>query len=471
MSLMFELPREWFDYRTPHYFLTYYGDVYSGMGVATHGQESRFFIVPQQNIGRYIQSISTNQQLDVLKEFGLEIQNLNIITKAFPVSSIGQNIGSSSSTAKPHEDIWKKMFVFGAGASTFCAFDDKSKKFSDSKLCPPLGTDLFHDRFEEIIKNYKGAKLSIPGFIAKGNDIEACLENEWTTIKDSHSPSTISKHINLQFYLSDLFKQISKEVTENHYRTNLYSLFSSKLYDYLTKKKEETIGLVSFNYDTILEYFIEEVFRMGFKSTEDYINWNNRQIVLFKPHGSCNWGWRFKHQDFEKQNQLTIATKLYEGNIEPIKIYYELLGTINDMLNISPRLNIEINSSKANRYSINKSKIEVIPHNQAGYLPALLMPYKDKDEFIMPDAHHHALSSYLNHIEELYLIGWKGNEDVFNRLLTSRTKQLKNIVIVNPESHLVIENLSKYFKMENYSIEIVPTFEEFVLKKMDEILK
>lgn len=467
-----ELPYEWFNLTKQHYFLTYYGDIYPGFIAAHDDYDEGFFIIPSRHTRDFYELSRTNIPIEKYKEIGTEIQDKNIIKAAIPVKSFTGVQGRSDSIAKGYEHIWKKMFVFGAGASSNCVFGNQIQRFKESVLCPPLGPDLFHHRFDSTIKNYKGAKLSIPGFEAKGNDIELCLEDEWTTIKNSYSPNLTARHTNLQFYLADLFRQVSHDVTSNHYRTNIYSLFATKLHDYLAKKSNERIALVSFNYDTILEYFLKEAFRIEFKTLKDYIDWGTRQVVLFKPHGSCNWGWKFKTQEFT-QNQLNIATSLYDTNKQPFEIYYELLGDLNEMV-YAYSTGLERTTGANNshgRFSVNKDKIEIFDESQYGYLPALLMPYKDKDEFVMPYNHHHALRFYANEMEELYLIGWKGNEEVFNRLIALHAKNLKKIVIVNPNNQEVVTNMSQQLDMKRYKVEIVNTFEEFVLKKLDNILQ
>jgi hypothetical protein len=80
---------------------------------------------------------------------------------------------------------------------------------------------------------------------------------------------------------------------------------------------------------------------------------------------------------------------------------------------------------------------------------------------------------FINEVEELYLIGWKGNEDVFNRLLKTQTRNLRKIIIVNPmekKKKEVTKNLKKHLDLARYKIEVVNTFEDFVLKKMDSYL-
>ena len=51
------------------------------------------------------------------------------------------------------------------------------------------------------------------------------------------------------------------------------------------------------------------------------------------------------------------------------------------------------------------------------FLPQLLIPFTDKDDFVMPQTHRNSLSGNLSKIQEILIIGWKGTEQVFKDLL------------------------------------------------------
>ena len=270
-----------------------------------------------------------------------------------------------------------------------------------------------------------------------------------------------------------MFKAISKEVVEKHYRNNLYSLFLNKFQSYLAANPTERISLVSFNYDTILDDFITQIYGYPLNKMDDYINWNDRNILLFKPHGSCNWGWKIKQEKLNNNTQTTIATTLYNEGKEPWEIYFNLIGDLNEVV-AQNTWGYEYFNDKhlRGRFTVNKNLIEQIPENTTNtYFPSLLIPYRDKDEMLMPYDHFNAMKTAIGKVEELYLIGWKGNEHLFNKQFKMHShNKLKKIVIVNPESDIVKSNISKYLDLTKIKVEVVKDFETFVLNHLDKHL-
>ena len=73
---------------------------------------------------------------------------------------------------------------------------------------PPVGYEIFNERYEDICVKYQAVKYSIPEFDLKGNNIEECLEQEWLTFRKSYNQMVTVRHINIQFYLQELFQKI-----------------------------------------------------------------------------------------------------------------------------------------------------------------------------------------------------------------------------------------------------------------------
>lgn len=469
-----EIPFEWQKYRNQvGYFVSYHGDIYHGF-IITHGQyPDRFFILSKNQVVEFQNLKNEDRTLENYQRLAWEIRDIRIIKFVTPSQELGVT-ETRFDTTRYGNQVWKRMFIFGAGASANCLFGkDKAKQYASMRR-PPLGCDIFDNSYEEIIEKYEGAKLFAPVFESNGRDVEHSLEEEWIKLRDSYNPVISRRHINLQFYMRELFHWISCDVVRSHYRNNLYSLFVDKLQKYLVNT-DERIALVSFNYDTILDQFVEKIFDSPFSQMSDYIEYNKRHILLFKPHGSCNWGWKInKRQALDNANPI-LHQALYDKSTELWDLFYRIIGDFNEMVHKNawgPESSLHKNG--LGRFTINKNKIEVVnaPINNT-HFPALLMPYREKDEFIMPYYHHHAMRWFINEIEEIYLIGWKGNEDVFNRLLKVHAHRLKKIIIVNPtedKNKEVTRNLQKHLDLGRYKIEVIDTFEEFVLKKMDALL-
>jgi len=469
-----EIPFEWHKYyNQPGYFVTYHGDIYHGF-IITHGQYPDRFFILSRNQSNEFQSLKNEERtLENYQRLAWEIRDRDIIKFVAPDQELGIKETRPDATRYGNQQ-WKRMIVFGAGASTYCLFGKDKEKQYKSMMRPPLGCDIFDEKYQSIIEKYEGAQLFAPIFESNDRDVERCLEEEWIKLRDCYNPAISKRHINLQFYMRELFHWISSDVVRSHYRCNLYSLLVDKLQKHLVGKNEK-IALVSFNYDTILDQFVEKIFNSPFKQMTDYIDYNNRHALLFKPHGSCNWGWQItQRQQLSSQNPI-LHQALYEQGTELWELYYKIAGDFNSMVHKNAwGMESQLQKNGLGRFTINKNKIEItpVPINST-HFPALLMPYRDKDEFVMPYHHHSAMRWFISEMEELYLIGWKGNEDVFNRLIQSQANRLKKIVIVNPlekTKQEVSKNLAKHLDLKRYQMQVIGTFEEFVREKLDGML-
>jgi hypothetical protein len=331
-----------------------------------------------------------------------------------------------------------------------------------SQLRPPLGTELFSSRFDETIKKYPGLKMIIPKFESQGNDIEAILENDWNDLMKKNDKELAAQHIQLQFFLQEIFSMISEEYTENTFRYSLPTIFADKLFRNPDPECKPVI--VSFNYDTILDRAIEKLLRLTFDQTDKYVSQGEETSFLyFKPHGSWNWGWEFDNTAIIKAGK-DIPGWLYKNSVTPASIYYEMLG--NNMITGSSFGNERYhNPDSIGKITPNRDKIKVVESGKK-YFPALLLPYRDKDEFVMPYYHQILLDQIIPHIEELVLIGWKGNEKLFNSKLKKSGNKIKKITIANPNTKEVTDFIGSYIDLKNCEVVVAQDFEDYVLNHM-----
>lgn len=472
-----KIPLEWFEYRNQAaYFITYYGDIYHGYLEELPNYENGFFILSKNQSREFQKLKAAERTLEKYRKLAREIQDKNVIRKIVSVPN-GHQLGHKTtfkSLSYNSNQHFKRMFVFGAAASAFCVFGKRGEQFRNSSLNPPTGIELFDEKYDTYCQRYPGVMQSISRFEMSGKDIEACMENEWQQFKASYNPRVANRHINIQYYMRELFQDISVYVKEKQQRNNLYGLFSDIIQKHTNQNPKERIGVVSFNYDTILEKFIEEKFGLGYQKMDDYIDWNRRNALVFKPHGSWNWGWQFNQTRKDKKPLKVTAEDLYAQQIEPWQIYYNLIGDLNSTVaSNSWGHETTFNKHRLGRLTINKNLLKVFPNgNHENYFPALLLPYRDKDEFVMPYDHYSAMELFFEKMEELYLIGWKGNEALFNRQLGKRARNLKKIIIANPNAKEVIKIFREQtgLDIDKYEIVTINDFEEFVLKYIEPAL-
>ena len=126
-----------------------------------------------------------------------------------------------------------------------------------------------------------------------------------------------------------------------------------------------------------------------------------------------------------------------------------------------------INIHRLGKYTIDKSQLHIINGKLDDYYPGLLLPYRDKDEFTMPLPHFIALEGYLHYVETLVIIGWKGNEDAFNRILLAQSQKISKIIIVDPAPEVVEKNLQVLLDKQKLKPVYYKTFEDFVLNGLE----
>lgn len=470
---MFQIPRGYHQYEQhPGNFLTHYGEIYPGTIMHCPNYDKGVFIVPNHHIQELLKLEDSKRTPEHYARIGLEIRDFRIISQVFP----NHWIDEANSDDSPSLNLWtgeyKRMFVFGAAASKFCLYDDyEQERLNSDPLRPPLGTEIFGRQYKTYCDKYKGVLQSIDAWDLQGRDIEVFLEEQWQHFRFQYDPVLPTRHINIQFYLQELLFDIGNHVFQNYRRSNLYNIFIENLRKKSTIDAKKNV-FVSFNYDTILDQYISEYYRTSFIHHADYINPNN-PFVLLKPHGSANWGFKYKDGAVPHGSaQRNVPFWLFQNSTTLSEIYFRLLGGPLEMINKrSYGLNYSISQGGIGKYTINKNRIEIFDHPESrnAYFPALLMPYRDKDEFVMPDNHQMALKILAANVEELYLIGWKGNEELFNKQFSVQN-QLKRIIIVNPESEVVKQHLLRYINLDKIEVVEIPTFKSFILERLNYFL-
>jgi hypothetical protein len=287
-----------------------------------------------------------------------------------------------------------KLVILGAGAS----FDSVYEFFDGVRNMPwrpPLANELFDTRvdFRNIIQNYPGGRY----YIARLNaiqDIEDFFQQQWLFLKNNRATDLSALFLNLNYCLSDLMFRIS----QNYKNVGLsnYDILIQKAYEYSINKKEDVI-FVSFNYDTLLEQSFSKLYFGDDRKLEisDYIKF---PIKIIKPHGSCNWVKKFALNSNWYKDQF-IGNTLFENKFS--------LREINNNLE-EEFFTIDNPASGLYLGQINE---------RWHCFPQILIPLKDKDDFVLPRSHIDVLESQISNVNEILIIGWKGTEAKFQHLL------------------------------------------------------
>jgi hypothetical protein len=347
--------------------------------------------------------------------------------------------------------------------------EDKNSFENDDDLRPPLGTQLFAQRFKKYYSKYDGVMQGLPILQSGSNpDVERLIEEEWNEINSYNNTNVMSRHINIHYYLQELLQRVSLHIQQS-YTHNLFAVLSDKLQKLSSRDANKKYAFISFNQDTILEHFLCQYFDIEITSLNDYTQVNDNPFCIFKPHGSWNWGWRFPSLE---DKTMTTPQWLFKNKFNYYTLYYELLGNLDEMVDWNNwGAQMGLNEYNLSKLSIDKSKVSLISKNNLNeHYPAILLPYRDKDEFMMPPSHHQNLINYLGNVKTLIVIGWKGNEAAFNRLLFKQGINITKVIIVDPQPTVVEENLRPLFKTNSPIKILYKDFEDFIFNGLEKEL-
>lgn len=450
------------------YYCTTYGDIYPGIE-DDYSVEGYKIIVEKNKWENYNQIKEKN--ITSIQDIAWPVRE-DLVVKELAGNSVPDHPVIQDSEGWNFNNERKYLFIIGAGASANCVSGRDKTNFNNDTFKPPLGNELFQPKFKEIYKKYPGVCQSLNYLQDEKTDVEAKLENDWRDIQENGNEAIMSRHINIQYYLQELLRKVSINTTEHYYGSNLFAKLSDKLLrKYHSSKKRSQFAFVSFNQDTILETFLCKYFfnrELELMSIEDYIRINESPFLVFKPHGSWNWGWKFpaKQKSDILENFTILSDGLFHHGFNFYEVYYHLLGTIHEMADWQGYgRERSIDKHKKGKITIDKSKLTTIsndPHYNNNHYPAILLPYRDKDDFTMPPKHFHRMKAFLGYVDTLVIIGWKGNEDSFNRMLFQFAHNIRRIIIVDIDPKSVGEKLKPLITKGATPIYYDGGFEDFI---------
>lgn len=284
------------------------------------------------------------------------------------------------------------VIILGAGASFDYIHESSTTK--GGRFKPPLTSELFDSRFEDIIKQFPEAE-PLSGKIAAGLRNGQSLETTLKEIKSKATQNNLAQCqlIALEFYLQTLFQKISENYSgqsQNNYLTLINEI----------RMNGDQAALITFNYDTLLD----KCLNLG-GEFNDYIK---NKIKLIKIHGSCDWNYIL--------NRENIFT-------HDINNAYQLLMTSPQMVsNINHRGQF-ISPSLYSKNSINDYKPWLIP--------ALAVPLPDKTDVTCPEDHYLSLINALRQTKQILIIGWSASDDYFIKLIEDNITPTASITIVS----------------------------------------
>lgn len=422
----------------PQNFRTYLGK--SLRGVISRNDQNQWFLLEQRLDVSWTSEILSSQYI---AKHGclIELSGLQIDKRAFgrphfygvPAGPLGFN----------HQ--FKTIFILGAGASFDCISSDSS---SLPRL--PLSNHIFKsDPFNLISEIYPAVfqKYSLLSFT---ENLERYFTQRWSRLELRTRKDELAELMNIQFFLHHLFLAYSNSYYGN--RECNYRALIEKIHDYCSDTGEK-VAVVSYNYDCIVDQAIES--RYGIINTiKDYLASETKPISLIKPHGSCDW---VRPIETKYNNQINNAYADRDAN--DIRLVNIARGIFKNQLSMADieyitedKLLLFHEVTKGTKYSLRNEK----PENykiQRCYWPNLLLPYNEKDEFVMPLFHTQHLDLILSQVEQIYIIGWKGEEQTMMNKFKSKigARPIKVTVIDGPSNKSFILHEERiYTQLKKY---------------------
>jgi hypothetical protein len=350
-----------------------------------------------------------------------------------------------------------KLVILGAGASfDFCFESDYSKE------PVPLTKDLFQDRFNETLKHYPGAfdlSSEIALLDTEMFSIEDYFQDQWKKVERTRNPQLLSKLINTQYYLHDLFFELSQKNFRK--KLNNYVNFIKLAHEYCSVNTHEHIPIITFNYDLLLEEACQRIAGIDFSNIDGYVNYDQNQILVFKPHGSCNWIRRLK-KGLVNEGLLSRG----ENSVKVLASHFHRESST--LLRISRFLSDDIQV-----YSGPNKNFKNFQMDDHGYFPTMMIPYKDKDDDLLPARHSSAMKYLMRTVSDILIIGWRGQEKVFQDTLKNEIGDRKvKITIVDPD-HKTCERTRERFSelMPNATFHMFDGSSNIALKNFSDYMR
>jgi hypothetical protein len=309
----------------------------------------------------------------------------------------------------------KKLIIIGAGAS----HDFSSNK--SIKYTPPLSNSLFIDDHFNILERFYTRVQTARGDLAGQMNLEQRLHNIFRRAKERYSLDSSYLLSELQFYLAHVFLLYS----EKNRRETLsnYNTLVSYIREYVEDNPNEEVVIINFNYDTILDDAIEKAFRFTYFNINDYMGSDINPIKMFKVHGSCNWIRKLEStielDEFVYNRNSRHNLSDWPGIYEQKELHPGIVQNL---------LEAEIEVISPNKIDIQENFIHL---DKKPFLPHLLIPFNQKDNFLLPLTHVQDLRNILIGINEIITIGWKGEEQALQSLVSQVNMPLKKITIVD----------------------------------------
>jgi hypothetical protein len=245
---------------------------------------------------------------------------------------------------------------------------------------PPLANQLFDDRplFVEIMQTYPACKPLVN--LLRG---DVRVEQQLAKFEEQAKtfPARNRQLAAIRYYLHHMLWRCQGFWANEHRGVTNHLTFLDAIERWRYENGEQ-VCFVTFNYDTMLEEAMTQLWDWQFTDLNAYTS--HPEYKLIKLHGSVDWG----------LEMLSV-----EGRGQPTEVIDSAVKglTISDIYG--------------------KVKLDMHFENGTFGYPALAIPVEKKSEFVCPPDHVRALADVLPNVKKTVAIGWRATEQKFLTML------------------------------------------------------
>jgi hypothetical protein len=291
------------------------------------------------------------------------------------------------------------LVIIGAGASYDSAISRPlapGQRDLRTNSRPPLANGLFQERevFFTAAHNHPHFQPLVHRLRpSEGRSIEAVLEAIATEAETY--PKRKAQLLSIRYYIkSAITSCVGKWLEEVDGSTN-YRVLLDLIQQF--KNDNDHILLTTFNYDTLIERALQHELGYKFDRIDDYAA-SSRRFPLFKLHGSTDWSRYVQSTRGPYPEMIQNAERLVPTEI--ILKEDEALGN---------------------------------PDIGWGFIPAIAIPVQTKQDFECPAEHLRQFAAYLPKVKKILMIGWRGLEEHFIKILNQHLNRVESMLVVSKD--------------------------------------
>jgi SIR2-like domain len=279
------------------------------------------------------------------------------------------------------------MVILGAGAS-YDSVPSRRPSLGELGLTngrPPLAAQLFSSQrlSEECLSSFPRCHPIVPYLQAVPSDGSVEHTLEMLRAEGDTDPERKCQIAAIRCYLQFLIVECERLWAPTPQRITNYVTLLDQL-----RRSNDSILLITFNYDRLIEHALTSL-KISLSDFPDYIS--HDRIKLIKLHGSVNWA----------REVETEVDNVGERNVWEV---------MNELIERAGELQVSDRFRMIEQHPIGSA-------NGIPLIPAIAIPVETKTEFECPDSHLSCLRETVHRVTKLLIIGWRGAENHFLRLL------------------------------------------------------